>query len=264
MMKKIIIAAIIAATFTSVDVFAQERADTVKNKAADVTSQTDTIRIRSPSGSSDRKHVHLDFDIPFYNKIKKTGTSAVVGAMGVGAIFSNSSAPLDFSPQNSLEFYYYALDSHTYTHGHNTFSFGPGITFRNLGLTGGNAMSMAENGQIPVAPFQGGALKVSKLRVFSLNVPILYSFSFGGGFGFTLGPVVNLNAGSSIVNKYSRNEDKDKDKYKRVHCNIITVDAMFQLNLKYFSIYAKYSPMNLMDKKYWPEFNTWSIGIAPF
>ena len=125
-------------------------------------------------------------------------------------------------------------------------------------------MSMAENGQIPVAPFQGGALKVSKLRVFSLNTPLLYSFDFGGGFGFTLGPVVNLNAGSSIVNKYSRNEDKDKDKYKCVHCNIITVDAMFQLNLKYFSIYAKYSPMNLMDKKYWPEFNTWSIGIAPF
>lgn len=263
-MKKIIIAAIIAATFTSVDVFAQERADTVKNKAAEVTSQTDTILIQIPSGSSDRKHVHLDFDIPFYHKIKKTGTRTVVGAMGVGAIFSNSPAPLDFSPQNSLEFYYYALDSHTYTRGHSTFSFGPGITFRNLGLTGGDAMSMTENGKISVAPFQGGALKVSKLRVFSINVPMLYSCDFGGGFGFTLGPVVNLNTGSSIVNKYSLDGDKMKDKNKHVHCNIITVDAMFQLNLKYFSIYAKYSPMNLMDKKYWPEFSTWSIGIAPF
>ena len=89
-------------------------------------------------------------------------------------------------------------------------------------------------------------------------------FDFGGGFGFTLGPVVNLNAGSSIVNKFSLDGNKLKDKYKRVHCNLITVDAMFQLNLKYFSIYAKYSPMNLMDKKYWPEFTTWSIGIAPF
>lgn len=263
-MKKIIIAAIIAATFTAVDVFAQERADTVKNKAAEVTSQTDTILIQIPSGSSDRKHVHLDFDIPFYHKIKKTGTRTVVGAMGVGAIFSNSTAPLDFSPQNSLEFYYYALDSHTYTRGHSTFSFGPGITFRNLGLTGGDAMSMTENGKISVAPFQGGALKVSKLRVFSINVPMLYSCDFGGGFGFTLGPVINLNTGSSIVNKYSLDGDKMKDKNKHVHCNIITVDAMFQLNLKYFSIYAKYSPMNLMDKKYWPEFSTWSIGIAPF
>ena len=45
---------------------------------------------------------------------------------------------------------------------------------------------------------------------------------------------------------------------------LLTVDAMFQINLKYFSIYAKYSPMNVMDKKYWPEFTTWTFGIAPF
>ena len=256
-MKKIIIVTSIAAVFASASINAQERKDTVS-------VQADTIIIKSTGNSADKKHVHLDFDIPFYNKIRKSPDEAVIGAFGIGAIFSDSKAPFDFSPQNSLEFYYYALDSHTYSHGHSTFSFGPGITFRNLGLTGGNAMSMVENGQIPVAPFQGGALKVSKLRVFSLNVPMLYSFNFGGGFGFTLGPVVNLNAGSSIVNKYSLDGDKMKDKYKRVHCNIITVDAMFQLNLKYFSIYAKYSPMNLMDKKYWPEFTTWTFGIAPF
>ena len=255
-MKKIIIVTAFAAVFASAGINAQERKDTVS-------VQADTIIIKSTGNSADKKHVHLDFDIPFYNKIKKGPDEAVIGAFGIGAIFSDSKAPLDFNPQNSLEFFLYALDSRT--SGRSTFSFGPGITFRNLGLTGGNAMSMAENGQISVAPFEGiGALKVSKLKVFSLNAPLLYSFDFGGGFGFTLGPVINLNAGSSIVNKYSLGEDKDKDKYKRVHCNIITVDAMFQLNLKYFSIYAKYSPMNLMDKKYWPEFTTWSIGIAPF
>ena len=251
MMKKIIVAiAVLAAGWPIVS--AQEKTDTCQ-----------TVSISPENG-----HVHLDFDIPFYRKIKKSGTSAEVGSAGVGAIFSGSKAPLDFSPQNSLEFFYYALDSHS--SGRSTFSFGPGITFRNLGLTGGNVMSMSEDGLISVAPSQGSrALKISKLRVFSLNAPLLYSFDFGGGFGFTLGPVVNLNAGSSIVNKYNLNDEQEdmmlekKDKYKRVHCNIITVDAMFQLNLKYFSIYAKYSPMNLMDKKYWPEFTTWSIGIAP-
>lgn len=255
-MKKTIIVTAIAAVFASAGINAQERKDTVS-------VQADTIIIKSTGNSANKKHVHLDFDIPFYNKIKKGPDEAVIGAFGVGAIFSGSKAPLDFSPQNSLEFFFYSLDSRT--SGRSTFSFGPGITFRNLGLTGGNAMSMGEDGQISVAPFQGaGALKVSKLRVFSLNAPLLYSFDFGGGFGFTLGPVVNLNTGSSIVNKYEQGGDKQKDKYKRVHCNLITVDAMFQLNLKYFSIYAKYSPMNLMDKKYWPEFTTWSIGIAPF
>ncbi len=256
-MKKIIVAFVALAA--GVIAAAQEKKDTILMKSDTVvivkTSQTMSM-------SPEKGQVHLDFDIPFYHKIKNYGSSALIGAVGVGTILSNSKAPLDFNPQNSLEFYFYTLDSQT--HGHSTFSFGPGITFRNLGLTGGDAMSMADGGTISVAPFQGGALKVSKLRVFSINAPLLYSYDFGGGFGFTLGPVVNLNAGSSIVNKYSLDGDKMKDKYKRVHCNIITVDAMFQLNLKYFSIYAKYSPMNLMDKKYWPEFTTWSIGIAPF
>lgn len=257
-MKKIILAFVVLAA-AGVIAAAQEKKDTILMKSDTVvivkTSQTMSM-------SPEKGQVHLDFDIPFYHKIKNYGSSALVGAVGVGTIFSYSKAPLDFNPQNSLEFYFYTLDSQT--HGHSTFSFGPGITFRNLGLTGGNAMSLAEDGRISVAPFQGGALKVSKLRVFSINAPLLYSYDFGGGFGFTLGPVVNLNTGSSIVNKYEQGGDKQKDKYKRVHCNLITVDAMFQLNLKYFSIYAKYSPMNLMDKKYWPEFTTWSIGIAPF
>ena len=258
MMKKIFLAFVVLAA-AGVIAVAQEKKDTILMKSDTVvivkTSQTMSM-------SPEKGQVHLDFDIPFYHKIKNYGSSALVGAVGVGTIFSNSKAPLDFNPQNSLEFYFYTLDSKI--HGHSTFSFGPGITFRNLGLTGGNAMSLAEDGRISVAPFQGGALKVSKLRVFSINAPLLYSYDFGGGFGFTLGPVVNLNTGSSIVNKYEQGGDKQKDKYKRVHCNLITVDAMFQLNLKYFSIYAKYSPMNLMDKKYWPEFTTWSIGIAPF
>lgn len=258
-MKKIIVAFMVLVAAGGI-VSAQEKKDTILMKSDTVvivkTSQTMSM-------SPEKGQVHLDFDIPFYHKIKNYGSGALVGAVGVGAIFSDSKAPLDFNPQNSLEFYFYALDSQT--HGRSTFSFGSGITFRNLGLTGVNAMSMAEDGLISVAPYQGSrALKISKLKVFSINVPLLYSLDFGGGFGFTLGPVVNLNAGSSIVNKYSQDGEKLKDKYRHVHCNIVTVDAMFQLNLKYFSIYAKYSPMNLMDKKYWPEFSTWSIGIAPF
>ena len=73
---------------------------------------------------------------------------------------------------------------------------------------------------------------------------------FSYGFGFTIGPVVNLNACSSIVNKYRLNDEKQKDKYKRAHCNLATVDLMFQLNFRDVGVYAKYSPMNIMDTDY--------------
>ena len=146
-MKNIIVAIAVLVAGGSI-VSAQENKDSVLEKSDTVVIVRTT---QTMSMSPEDGQVHLDFDIPFYHKIKNFGTEVMVGAAGIGAIISNSKAPLDFNPQNSLEFYLYALDSHT--HGRSTFSFGPGITFRNLGLTGGNAMSMAENGQISVAPF---------------------------------------------------------------------------------------------------------------
>ena len=49
---------------------------------------------------------------------------------------------------------------------------------------------------------------------------------------------------------------------KKVHCNLATVDFMFQINLKDVSLFVKYSPFDLMDKSYWPQFQHFSVGIA--
>lgn len=220
------------------------------------TSVKDTVIVEG-------KRAHLDFDIPFYHKIKKDGDRAVVGNFGLGMLSTNAPSPLDFNHQNSLEYFIYSLDSHT--RGSSTLSYGVGVTFKNFVMTGGTAMSLTDSGDMVTGQFPSGTVpKVSKLRVFSVNAPLLYSCSFGDGFGFTLGPVFNLNASSSIVNKYMVDGEKQKDKYKNAHCNLVTVDAMFQINLKIVSLYVKYSPMSVMDKKYWPEFRTWTIGISPF
>ena len=236
----------------------------VKTTGVKDTTQTTILAKVDTLGPFDNGRVHLDFDIPFYKKINRHDRNDLVGAFYVGTNITDSKAPYDFNPQNSMEFAVYMLNSKTF--GRSTFSYGPGFTWRNFALTGENMMFKdVHDGSIGVREYPEETVpKVSKLRVFSINFPILYSCNVANGFGFTFGPVVSFNAGSSIVDKYTIKGDKLKDKYKSVHCNIVTVDAMVQLNLKYFSIYAKYSPMNLMDKKYWPEFNTWSIGIAPF
>ncbi len=228
--------------------------DTTRTEV-EVLARVDTL------GTFDDGRVHLDFDIPFYRKIKMYNHD-LVGSFYVGSNITDSKAPFDFSPQNSMEFAFYLLDSKTM--GRSTFSWGPGFTWRNYALTGSSLMMKDDtDGSIDMGKYRDGATpKVSKLRVFSINIPLLYSCDVYHGFGFTVGPVVSLNAGSSIVNKYMMNGEKMKDKYKNVHCNTVTVDAMVQLHLKYFSIYAKYSPMSVMDKNYWPEFQTWTVGIA--
>lgn len=265
-MKKIVVAAV-AVFLGIVNGGAQERDSlvVVKTTSGKVTKTT-TVAVRTGRDNAkmlEDGRVHLDFDIPFYKKLKKKPCEVEVGTFYVGSNFTNAARPYDFSPQNSMEFAFFMLDSNT--KGRSTFSLGPGFAWRNFAITGDRLLYKADDGTIPFGSYPVGASpKVSKLRVFSISFPMLYTCNFGNGFGITLGPVVNLNANSSIVNKYRTNDEKQKDKYKNVHCNAVTVDAMAQLNLKYFSIYAKYSPMSLMDKKYWPEFQTWTIGISPF
>ena len=247
-MKRIILAAIaLAVCMTSLP--AQE---TVK----------DTVKTQSERDFevSDGR-VHLDFDIPFYNKICRTGNGLDPGSIGLGMLSTNSASPFKFDVSQSIEVFCYGLTSHT--RGNSTLSFGPGVSWKNFTMTGGTAMSKGVDGSIVTGPYPAGSKpKLSRLRVFSLCLPVLYSYNICDGYGFTFGPVLNINASSVINTKYSVNCDKQKDKYKNVHCNVATVDIMFQLNLDDFSLYVKYSPMDLMDKDYWPGFQQWSFGIA--
>lgn len=227
----------------------------------------DSIVNRPSSPNSDLSvsdvKVHLDFDIPFYNKIKNRNFHSLEpGSLGIGMLSTDAKSPFDFNPSSSLEIFLYGTDEFWHS-GRHSFSAGPGISWKNFTMTGGTAMSKNTASEILTGPYPEGSVpKLSRLRVFSFSFPILYSCNVSHGFGFTLGPVVNLNTSSVINTKYRINGDKRKDKYKQVHCNVATVDLMFQLNLKDVSLYVKYSPMDLMDKAYWPSFQQWSFGIA--
>jgi len=235
----------------------------------DVKVQTDTVYVRDTTVIINKieipdtitfSHHGFDFDKPFYKKFFDDDDSPV-GNIGLGALKTNSTAPFDFNPYNSLEVFFYGLEE--IHKGHSWFSYGAGMTWKNFTLTGDTAMSKLTDGSIGTGPFPEGSVpKLSRLRVLSFSFPLLYSYEIGNGFGFTLGPVVNLNAGSCINTKYTVNGNKQKDKYQKVHANIATVDLMFELNLKVISLYAKYSPLAPMDKAYWPDFQYFSFGIA--
>jgi hypothetical protein len=259
-MRKTIIA-VLAFVVGGITLSAQETIESFKAERDRAVAQADSLReVISKMRERQKGEVHLDFDIPFYRKVRRP-RAADVGSIGAGVLVSESSDALGFSPQNSLEFWGFLPISHT--KGRHTLTYGPGIGFKNFGITGNKAMIMTEDGGISIGRFKDGAIpRISRLTIFNVNMPLLYSLGFGKGYGITLGPVVNLNASSSIINKYTIDGDKRKDKYKYVHCNLVTVDAMIQLNLRDVSVYGRYSPMNVMDKKYWSEFSTWSVGIA--
>lgn len=224
----------------------------------------DTVKDEEDSRHNDRL---LDFDIPFYSKVKKRYHAPSYWLdtpnVGFGFLKAYSSEPYDFSVQNSYEiFANIELGSHNVTR-RSSFAFGLGLSWKNFSMTGRKSIVKDDSGNISVKPYPEKAEpRVSRLRLVSVAMPLTYSCALGRGWGFTLGPVLNFNAYSSIVNKYTLDGEKQKNKYKKVHCNAFTVDLMYQLNIHSVTLFVKYCPMPLMDKSYWPDWQYGSAGVA--
>lgn len=196
----------------------------------------------------------IDFDIPFYGRIKNKDNSQLeLSGMGFGLIYANTGDPLDFNVSRSIEIQPFCFYAEKYWQ-RSSLSLGLGILSRNFTMTGDRMLSRDEDGRILAGPYPAGSKpKLSRLSVFSITVPLLYSYNIKNGYGFSVGPVVEFNTKSVLKAKYSVDGNKQKDKYEFVHCNPITVDLMAQINLKHFSLYVRYSPMDLMDNQWWPE-----------
>ena len=143
---------------------------------------------------------------------------------------------------------------------------GFGLDWRNYRMTDQNRFVEQPDGRIAVTPYpQGSNPDFSRIKVLSLTVPFTYGFfPFKQGLfrGFEIGPVLNFNVYSSIKTRYSIDGEKQKDITKGLHRNPVTVDLMVKLQMKYFNIYAKYSPCNVLDTAYGPKFRSVSFGVG--
>ncbi len=143
---------------------------------------------------------------------------------------------------------------------------GFGLDWRNYRMTDQNRFVEQPDGRIAVTPYpQGSNPDFSRIKVLSLTVPFTYGFfPFKQGLfrGFEIGPVLNFNVYSSIKTRYSIDDEKQKDITKGLHRNPVTVDFMVKLQMKYFNIYAKYSPCNVLDTAYGPKFRSVSFGVG--
>ena len=144
-------------------------------------------------------------------------------------------------------------------------SVGFGLDWRNYRMTNQHRFVKDDNGNISVEGYPNGSNpKFSRIKVLSLTVPFQYHYYLKGNSfikGFSFGPVLNFNTYSSIKTRYSVNGEKQKEFAKDLHKNPVTVDFMVKLRMKYFGIYAKYSPCNVLDTTYGPKFKSVSFGV---
>ena len=111
---------------------------------------------------------------------------------------------------------------------------------------------------------EGAEIKFSRLKVFSLTVPLMINQSLGRKVVLSVGPVINFNTNGSSKTRYTLGGEKVKEKSNNIHQKSMTIDLMTKLRFKSIGMYAKYSPSDMLNTEFGPKFRSFSTGITLF
>ena len=242
----------------------------IGRKDNDEYSYNKTISIGDQSSSIEKeKNTSWDFNLPFISKKKKKNpsTSEDIGGIGLGLV-NATGAPSDMNVNmgasweimfdHLLRLKYYPFWSRT------SFSIGFGMTWRNYRMNGYNRFDK-DNSNIIISSYPENAdISYSRLKVFSLTMPLMWNQPLNDKVDFSLGPVVNFNTHGSMRTVYKLDGKSIKDSNKEIHQNPVTVDIMAALTFKSIGLYFKYSPTKVLNTDFGPEFHSLSTGITLF
>lgn len=144
------------------------------------------------------------------------------------------------------------------------FSVGLGLGWRNLRMTG-RTRFVKDGDRLVMGSYPEGAdIKFSRLKFFSLMVPLMATCHLGRGFELKLGPVLNFNTFANVKTRYCIDGHKVKEKFGNIHQRPVTADVMAVLEYRGVGFYTHYSPCNLLNADFGPDFQTLSMGVALF
>ena len=155
------------------------------------------------------------------------------------------------------------LDHYTTSY-RNWYSVGFGVDWRNYRMDGRNYFMKQSDGTLTEEHYPDGYdPRFSRIKVFSLNVPLLWGHQFSKNFSLALGPVINFNTYASIKNRYfDEKGEGHRDVYKHIHQKPLTIDVMAVMRVLSFKIYGKYSPMEMLRSTYGENINFQSVSFG--
>ena len=218
---------------------------------------------------SKEKNADWDFTIPFVNKKKTPRNYSIVRditSVGIGMVNCiNASDELNIDMGASFELSVNnLLESSLYLTPSTTISLGVGATWRNYRMTG-NTRFVKEGNNLFLDKYPEGAeIKFSRLKTFSITVPLMIHQAISQRIALSVGPVVNINTYGSLKTRYVLNDEKILEKSKDIHQNSATIDFMAQIHLGEIGLYAKYSPSDVLNTEFGPKFSSFSAGICWF
>ena len=170
---------------------------------------------------------------------------------------------IDFSHGSSWEigFTPFEFDVYLDRKEHHYLTFGLGFDWRNYRMTNQTSFVRTPDGSVALGTYPEGAKpKFSRIKVFSLTVPLLYQQRWGNDWGMGVGAMLNWNTYASIKTKYNMDGGSHKYVEKHIGQRRFTVDYMAILYNPFIDIYIKYSPQDVL-KEPGVKFRALSIGF---
>lgn len=138
---------------------------------------------------------------------------------------------------------------------------GLGIDWRNFKLNK-NVRFQQNNDYLSVGPYPEGAEpKSSRVKVFSLTMPLLVRQRLFNTVDIFAGPVVNFNLHASVETIYTLNGEKVKESSNKIHPVPVTVDILGGVKWKFIGAYVRYSLCHVLQERYATVFTPFTTGI---
>jgi hypothetical protein len=258
---------------------ATEMNDTVVfNNPSKVTVMTnDSVQRVKVSGREGDEKFHYESTVSINKSttriIKKTVTddeNGLVLDLGYGwAIPTNTPEGHGFAVFKSWEWMIGLRYCYTPKKALQTYSVGLWCDWRSYTVPKNNMISKNADNVVVFGEYPSNVSETSsKIRVFSLSVPFLFTQKFGkkSKASFSLGPVVNFNVRGRILNEWTDDDIEHETSTREIGQRPVTVDFMGILKYGDVGMYCKYSPMSVLKNKSEngvenPQFHSLTFGL---
>ena len=199
---------------------------------------------------------------------RRHGWDVVSGGLAVGMV-NPTAQPEGFGLQwsKSFEISWLNIIAVKYRYRSMALSLGIGIDWRNYRMSGGETrMVLNDEGGIGLAPYPDGCLPgFSRIKVFSLGLPLLYSQRIAHRTYLQGGAIVNFNTNASLLTKYTSAEGNSMSvSTNSIHHRRVTLDYFGSITWRGMGLYVRYSPHNVLLGHGSPRINPLSVGIILF
>ena len=103
----------------------------------------------------------------------------------------------------------------------------------------------------------------SRWDVYTFHVPLMITQNLYKSFGISAGAIVNFNTYGEVSSQWEKDGVRFKETIKGLQQRLLTVDIIGIIGFTgWIGAYVRWSPMNVMQPYYGPNFKSWSIGAT--